>query len=139
MANIGNILGVLQNDTAQANYKEGLKNLGSSTLSKDAFLRLYTAQLRNQDPTNPQDSQQILGQQAQLAQVEKLDQLNSTLLVTSQISQGAAFVGKDVQIRKDDGSTFRGRVDNVTFSNGGIGLQIGDQTYALGSVEKIFG
>lgn len=40
-------------------------------MNKDDFLKLFMAQLQNQDPLNPQDPTQFLGQLAQLTQVEQ--------------------------------------------------------------------
>jgi flagellar basal-body rod modification protein FlgD len=44
------------------------KDLG---MNKDDFLKLYIAQLQNQDPLNPQDSTEMLSQLAQMTQVEQ--------------------------------------------------------------------
>ena len=43
------------------------KELG---MNKDDFLKLFVAQLQNQDPLAPQDPTEMLGQLAQLTQVE---------------------------------------------------------------------
>lgn len=44
------------------------KELG---MNKDDFLKLFIAQLQNQDPLSPQDPAEFLGQLAQLSQVEQ--------------------------------------------------------------------
>lgn len=44
------------------------KELG---MNKDDFLKLFVAQLQNQDPLSPQDPTEMLGQLAQLTQVEQ--------------------------------------------------------------------
>jgi flagellar basal-body rod modification protein FlgD len=75
---------------------------GSSTLGKDSFLRLLTAQLANQDPTAPSDDQAFVAQLAQFSQVEQAEGMNSRLdsLLLAQSSNNqtatAAFIGKDV-------------------------------------------
>ena len=43
------------------------------------FLTLMTAQLKNQDPLNPTDSNQFLSQLSELSTVEGISQLNDTL------------------------------------------------------------
>ncbi len=40
------------------------------TVDKNMFLQLLVAQLRNQDPLNPSDSSQFVGQLAQFQQLE---------------------------------------------------------------------
>ena len=43
----------------------------SSTVTKDMFLKLLVAQIKNQDPLNPADGTQFLTQLAQFQQVEQ--------------------------------------------------------------------
>jgi len=51
---------------------------GNSTLDKDAFMKMFLAQLQNQDPLNPMDATQMASQLAQFSMVEQLTNLNST-------------------------------------------------------------
>ena len=44
---------------------------GSSTVTKDMFLQLLVAQIKNQDPLNPTDGVQFLTQLAQFQQLEQ--------------------------------------------------------------------
>ena len=43
---------------------------GSTQVTKDMFLQLLVAQIKNQDPLNPSDGQQFLAQLAQFQQLE---------------------------------------------------------------------
>lgn len=62
---------------------------GSSALGRDQFLQLLVAQLRNQDPTSPQQGHEFAAQLAQFSSVEQLTQIGSTL--SSQSGQLAAL------------------------------------------------
>lgn len=64
---------------------------GDATLGRDAFLQLLVAQLRNQDPTSPQDGHEFAAQLAQFSSVEQLTAIGSTL--SSQSGQLAALAG----------------------------------------------
>ncbi len=44
--------------------------------SKDTFLKLLVAQIKNQDPTNPTDSTQFVGQLTQYSELEQLIGIN---------------------------------------------------------------
>lgn len=44
---------------------------GSSTVTKNMFLQLLVAQIKNQDPLNPADGTQFLTQLAQFQQLEQ--------------------------------------------------------------------
>jgi flagellar basal-body rod modification protein FlgD len=71
-------------------------------MNKDDFLKLFIAQLQNQDPLSPQDPTEFLGQLAQLTQVEQAYNSTAALekLLTAQDNSLAmtsvALIGKDV-------------------------------------------
>jgi flagellar basal-body rod modification protein FlgD len=71
-------------------------------MNKDDFLKLFIAQLQNQDPLAPQDTNQMLGQLAQLTQVEQAYNTSAALekLLTAQDNSLAmtsvALIGKEV-------------------------------------------
>jgi flagellar basal-body rod modification protein FlgD len=80
---------------------------GSSTMGKDEFLKLMMAQLSQQDPTAPSDSNAFVAQLAQFSSLEQMQNVNSSLqsLLVGQASQnntGAInLVGKDVLYKTD--------------------------------------
>lgn len=47
-------------------------------LDKDAFLRLLTTQLGNQDPLNPTEDREFIAQMAQFSSLEQMQNLNDT-------------------------------------------------------------
>jgi len=77
-------------------------SLGSGQLSQSDFLQLMTAQLSNQDPTQPMDSGQFMAQIAQFSMVSGVQDMQSSIqqLVASisanQAMQAAALVGHQV-------------------------------------------
>lgn len=56
-----------------------------SVLDKDAFLRLFLAELQNQDPTDPMDTEKIITQTADLTTVESMENVTKSIssLVTA--------------------------------------------------------
>lgn len=81
--------------------------LASGDLDKDAFLKLLVAQLQNQNPLEPMENTEFIGQMAQFSSLEQQVQTNSNLselaLATSaQIgSQAVNLVGKQVMVQGD--------------------------------------
>jgi flagellar basal-body rod modification protein FlgD len=74
----------------------------SSTLGQDAFLKLLTTQMQNQDPLNPVDNSQMLAQLAQFSQLSVIQGLSSkfdsmaTALAGSTSLAATQLVGKEV-------------------------------------------
>lgn len=76
-------------------------------MNKDDFLKLFVTQLQNQDPLNPADSTEFIGQLAQLTQVEQAYNTNSNLSAIIDLFNGAAslssvsYIGKTVTANGD--------------------------------------
>jgi flagellar basal-body rod modification protein FlgD len=72
-------------------------------MNSDDFLKLFIAQLQNQDPLAPQDPTQFLGQLAQISQVEQAYNTNTALqnLIAMQNNStsmnSVSFIGKTVK------------------------------------------
>lgn len=81
---------------------------GSNALGKDAFLRMLTEQLKNQDPTKPVENTQMVAQLAQFSQLEalqtmsgKIDSMVTATAASNQLTT-ANLVGRQVRV---DGRT----------------------------------
>lgn len=72
---------------------------GGISLGGTDFLTLMLAQLKNQDPTSPVDSNEFLSQLAELSEVQGITQLNTSFaslsnsLVSSQALQASSLLG----------------------------------------------
>lgn len=112
----------LTNATAAAQAREA--RVPKKTLDKDAFLTLLVTQLKNQDPLNPQNPDQMAAQLAQFSTVEQLTTANETLKaqaaasaanqLASQTAFGASLVGQRIVA---DG-------DTVMVSGGATAIEI---------------
>jgi len=72
---------------------------GGLSLGGTDFLTLMLAQLQNQDPTSPIDSNAFLTQLAQLSEVQGIQSLNTSFtssLAASQTMQASSLLGHDV-------------------------------------------
>ncbi len=69
------------NATSQTPDLTAVAGAGSTSqgLDKNAFLSLLVTQLKNQDPTSPQDDSAFAAQLAQFSSLEQLQQANQTL------------------------------------------------------------
>jgi len=89
--------GINLRTVSELNAKTAGKGLG-----QEAFLKLMTTQLQNQDPTKPMDNNNFLAQLAQFSTVRGISDLNknfdslSKSLVSNQALQAANLVGHQV-------------------------------------------
>ena len=96
-------------------------------LSSDDFMKLFLAQLQNQDPTKPVDDSQMLNELSQMTQVSTLQGVQ-TALAGSQLAQSSALIGKNVTGIDVNGTAVDGVVSSVTQStDAGLVLQVGTQ------------
>ncbi len=96
-----------------------------TTTDYQSFLKLMTAQMKNQDPLAPLDATQFVTQLAQFSQVEQSVQMNerldnlSTMLSSLSSQAGASMIGRSVEtenyrMKLEDGSAeFRLRLDET--------------------------
>ncbi len=85
---------------------------GSSALGRDEFLQLLVAQLRNQDPTSPQNGHEFAAQLAQFSQVEQLTNISQAM--SGQAQQFKALAGAIEGLRAGQAgmaSQLTGRID----------------------------
>jgi len=92
------------NPYASANGKAASADATSSTLNYNNFLQLLIAQMKYQDPTDPMDASEQIGQLATFSQVEQSVKMNSNLssLIQAQsFSQASDMIGKYITSADD--------------------------------------
>ena len=103
MSAIDSILTTEQYQTQQANaiYKDGEDG---DMLGRDAFLQLFTAQLKNQNPLDPMENEAFVAQLAQFSSVEGIKGMQASLerlvgnLREQSLLTGSTLVGKRVAV-----------------------------------------
>jgi flagellar basal-body rod modification protein FlgD len=105
--------GVLPTNTTGKDYKQ-------------EFLNLLLTSMKNQDPTNPVDSKDMLAQQAQFESLEQMQNLNTnfvTLMAMTNTNQAASMLGKTV-VGTVNGVATTGVVQAVRFVDGQPKLEL---------------
>lgn len=94
----------------------GLMYNPSSTLDKDAFLKLLMTQLKYQDPTSPMDTDKMLAQTADMAVIESQENIRSSMeKMVSQFNNTSAY-----QLIGAVGKLADTGLNAVQFSEGGV-------------------
>ena len=113
----------------------------------DTFLELMIAELQNQDPLNPLDNSELVGQIGQIREISATNQLTDTLqaIITGQnLASASSLIGQNVAALADDGSMVEGFVDRVSIEVNGddnrqrtIRVQVGEQSIALENIREV--
>lgn len=91
-------------------------------LDKNAFLKILSAELSNQDPSKDMDSTEYVSQMAQFASMEQLSNLNATM--STYASQNLVGKGVTVGIADEKGNPYTGVVKGVTTSAAGTKISV---------------
>ena len=145
-------------DYSSANGRASSAGDRMNDLTNSDFIRMFTAELLNQDPTNPMSNTEMLSQINQMRQITSNDKLTGGVdsLVSSiaslnsnqMMSLAAGMIGKTVKgsywtEAADDNAAEKidvlGTVDKVSIDKGAVRLHIGSATIDASSVTEFSG
>jgi flagellar basal-body rod modification protein FlgD len=109
-------------------------------LDINQFLKLFIAEMQNQDPLNPMDNAGMLNQIGQMRQIGATDKLTGTLdsiLLSQNLSSASGMMGQRVRGLADTGEYVLGQVQRVSVTDGKPVLHIGQYSVALGNVTDV--
>jgi flagellar basal-body rod modification protein FlgD len=119
---------------------QALQSVAGQSLGKDEFLKLLVTQLQHQDPMNPMDDKDFMGQMAQFSSLEQITNLvkaTEQMSFSSQVSQSVALIGHQVSWAAEDGTIKSGTATSVSFDNGKIQITVGEDTIAPEQVRSV--
>ena len=93
----------------------------NAELGKNEFLKLFVAQLQHQDPMNPMQDQDFMGQMASFSTLEQVTNLataNEAIATNLQLSQSVGLIGRTVTWTDEAKVTHTGVVEKVSQSDG---------------------
>ncbi|MCU1556591.1 MAG: flagellar hook capping protein [Microbacteriaceae bacterium] len=110
------------------------------TMDSQVFMSLLVTQLRNQDPSSPMDTNQMISQTTQLAMMEKMTELSTTSTEDFSLQMriaATAIVGKQVSYLGKDGTPVTGTATSVSFAGSVPQVTVGGVDVALDLISGI--
>ncbi|TFC59190.1 flagellar hook assembly protein FlgD [Cryobacterium sp. TMB1-7] len=110
------------------------------TLDSETFMSLLVAQLRNQDPSSPMDTNQMISQTTQLAMMEKLTALSTTADENFSLQMrtaAAALVGQNVTYTDATGASITGIASAVSYAGPVPQVTVGTASVALDAISGV--
>jgi flagellar basal-body rod modification protein FlgD len=104
------------------------EDANKNQLGKDAFLKLLTTQLQHQDPLNPMEDSEFMGQMAQFSTLEQITNMagaNTAMADNLAFSKSVSLIGRTVTYTDAEEQTHTGTVDRVTTTDGKPALTVG--------------
>ena len=93
----------------------------NAQMGKDQFLKLFVAQLQHQDPMNPMEDGDFMGQMASFSTLEQVTNMaaaNQAIATNLQLSQSVGLIGRTVTWMDESDATHTGVVEKVTQIDG---------------------
>ena len=116
--------------------------LATPAVSKDEFLKLFVAQLKNQSPMDPLKGHEFIAQLAQFSSVEQLTSLNASFADTmkfQQLTGGIEFIGKKATfVDPVVGGTAEGVIQGAMVLDDSISVVIGNKEIPIANVTGVF-
>ena len=107
------------------------------TMDSDVFMSLLVAQLKNQNPSAPMDTNQMMSQTIQLSMMEKMSELTTSTKEGFSLqmrSAAAQLIGQSVGYTLDDGTTGTGVASSVSYAGTVPAVKVGDLSIPLDSI-----
>jgi len=122
-------------DSITSDKAAGLLGMGNSD-----FMMMLMAQLKNQNPMEPMDDKNLMGQVTQLNTLNELQALSQKMEQMARASQAtyaASLIGKEVVASEKGYLLAKGEVTGMEVSGNEIYLSVNDQLVPLAYVTQV--
>lgn len=129
---------LVQSTTSAGSPGSAVKEAASgNSMDKDSFLQLLVAQMKYQDPMEPQSNTEYVAQYAQFSELEAMQNLSSNM----DLQRATGLVGKEVVVKTTGASGEavykQGRVDFVSSEGGKAYMTINGQKYSIDDLDSV--
>lgn len=111
---------------------------GNASMDKNAFLGLLVAQMKYQDPLEPQSNTEYVSQFATFSELEEMQNMSTSM----DTQRASSLVGQYVTVKVSDTATGQttlegGKVDYVAIEGGKAFLNINGKNYSIDDLDSI--
>jgi flagellar basal-body rod modification protein FlgD len=103
------------------------KTAANGELGKDDFLKMFVAQLQHQDPMNPMQDSDMMGQMASFSTLEQITNMaaaNQSVAASLSSTSAIGLIGRTVTYTDDNDQIHTGVVQKVTTAGGTPSLTV---------------
>jgi flagellar basal-body rod modification protein FlgD len=103
------------------------KSAANGEMGKDAFLKLFVAQLQHQDPMNPMQDSDMMGQMASFSTLEQITNMaaaNQSVAASLTSTSAIGLIGRTVTYVDENDLPHTGVVQKVTTAGGSPSLTV---------------
>lgn len=121
-------------------YTAAAARTPKQTMDGEVFMSLLVTQLRNQDPSSPMDTNEMISQTTQLAMMEQMTDLTRTSEENFSLqmrSSAAALLGQTASYTDEDGKAVRGVVSAVSYAGSVPTVTIGGREIPLDALSGV--
>jgi flagellar basal-body rod modification protein FlgD len=111
-----------------------------SQMDRDTFLKLLVAQVKNQNPAEPMNPNEMMSQMSQLTMVDKLNQLveaQTSADAFGRLALAATLVNHQVEWQNIDGTVGSGTVSQARLDGEKLMLTVGNSEIDASTVTKL--
>ena len=113
----------------------------NAQMGKNEFLKLFVAQLQHQDPMNPMQDQDFMGQMASFSTLEQVSNMaaeNARVADSLASSNAIGLIGRTVTWTDENDQTHTGVVEKVTTAGGVPSLTVsGTDGVTLSTISQV--
>jgi flagellar basal-body rod modification protein FlgD len=116
-------------------------SIASASEQKINYLNLLIAQMRNQNPLEPLDNNQMASQLAQISQLDQLETLNGSfksVMSTTQMNYATSLIGKTVTfLPEGESAPVSGQATGVEQIDGEPAVRVGTNVVPVSKLISI--
>jgi flagellar basal-body rod modification protein FlgD len=142
MSSIPSTSTTIPSTDATSSTNSAALNAAFANLGPSDFLQMMMAELQNQDPLDPTNTDDMLSELSTMTQVASNETMATTLNsigLGQNLADAGALIGATVSgLSNQNSQQIVGNVDSVTITGGTPVLNIGSDTMNLSNIEAIY-